>query len=113
MKIKPGAHTAGFEFPIVFAAGVVQAVFSGYGQDVILTSGTDSHLNRPTSLHNKGLAADFRTRHIVPATLTLIVDELTKLLDPLGFDVILETTPPHLHVEYQPKAGESWIREDA
>jgi hypothetical protein len=91
-----------------YAAGVVEAAYKRRGHEAVLSCGDDSHEERPASLHHGGLAADWRTRNLPASTLAFIVSDLKELLEPLGFDVVLEHKPPHLHIEYQPKNGEDW-----
>ena len=76
------------------------------GREAVVTSANDSH-DQKASLHNEGLAADFRT-HDVPMNKTRMLRHFLKEhLDPQGFDTVLESD--HLHVEYDPKEGEELV----
>jgi len=80
--------------------------FNEFGREMTVTSLRDGHEHKPKSLHNKGLAADLRTRHLGKDERTLVFGRLKKHLDYWGYDVVLE--PDHIHVEYQPKGDEDW-----
>ncbi len=111
MKVKRGVMTEGARPETWFAAGVTEAIFRQFGYVAVITSMLDSHADKPESLHNKGLAVDFRTRHIFAVAIRVqIASAVKQILDPMGYDVILETNPPHLHLEFDPKVGEAWIQ---
>lgn len=106
MFVKKTAVVDGLRPQILFASGFVSAAFVAIGHaEAVLTSALDSHDNRPASLHNKGLAADYRIRHLTYEQALEIVSFLKLKLDPLGFDTVLESD--HIHVEYDPKPGEN------
>jgi hypothetical protein len=106
MILKEGVTQAAVKAPIYYAVGVAETLYRDQGLSLVITSLTDSHEDRPTSLHNVGLAVDFRTRDIQAPVVASIVRNLKVILDPLGYDVVLEAN--HIHVEYQPKLGENW-----
>lgn len=107
MVLKESVTRQGVQPPIWFAIGVVEACLRNTRWPCVVTSLTDSHAHRPASLHNRGLAADIRTRHIPADYLPSFVDSVKSILDPLGFDVVLESD--HLHMEYDPKGVETWF----
>ncbi|HKU52824.1 MAG TPA: hypothetical protein VJQ25_10185 [Nitrospira sp.] len=107
MKLKYGVNPQGVRPEIWFAIGVAEMCYRNAVRELVVTSLTDSHADRPNSLHNKGLAVDFRTRDIKPQELRAIVNALSNVLEPLGYDVVLEAD--HLHVEFQPKQNEAWM----
>jgi hypothetical protein len=91
-----------------YASGVIEATYKRHGHAAVLSCGDDSHETRPDSLHHGGLAADYRTRNIPASTLAFIVSDISEALEPLGFDVVLESN--HLHVEYDCKDFEAgWL----
>lgn len=110
MILKTSVTKQGVQPPIWYAIGVAEMVYRYQGLTLVITSLTDSHADRPASLHNKGLAVDFRIRHIPPELLRTTHGSLSNVLSPLGFDVILEAN--HIHVEFDPKSGEHWHRLD-
>lgn len=80
---------------------IIDGTYEKIGYEAILTSGTEG-VHGPNSLHPKGLATDWRTRHMrEDLRLTLV----TRLQKNLGkeFQVILETKPPHIHIEFDRK----------
>lgn len=112
MILKNGVTVQGVKPPVWFAIGVAVMVYRHAGfEPLVVTSLTDSHAERPKSLHNKGLAVDFRTRNVPRDMLKTLYGSIKNVLDPLGYDVVLEAD--HLHCEYQPKEGESWISFEA
>jgi len=70
----------------------------------------DGHEDRPKSLHHKGLAVDIRTRNVPLDLRQGLFRAIYSALNPLGFDVVIEANPPHIHIEYDPKDKESWFR---
>ncbi len=77
----------------------VSNVFLKHGYDTTITSCLDG-VHSVNSLHYKGKAMDFRTRHLPDLTLKRVVRD--DIAAELGgeFDVVLEST--HIHVEYDP-----------
>lgn len=104
LSFKLGVKLLGLQPQMLIALRVVQEEFSRYGLDTVVTSGNDStHMSG--SLHYKGAALDFRTKHAAGIA-TGIVQGIKKTLAPLGFDVVFEAVGKdneHCHVEYQAK----------
>jgi len=112
MNLKRGVKKEGVQPPMWFALGVAQKVYKQLAQkDLVVTSLADSHEKRPKSLHNQGLGADLRTRGLSAVVAASVAKQLGEDLDPLGFDVVLE--PDHIHIEYDLKNGQAWLREGA
>ena len=89
-----------------FWAGVwkIRDVYRALHYPCIVTSFRDS-AHMEGSLHPKGRAGDFRTKHVSRTDLVPLV-ELVKLALGPDWDVVLERvdqTGEHLHTEYQPK----------
>ena len=109
MNIKTGVNTKNCSPQIWYATGVAEQVYHRYGYEFTITSMRDgTHFLK--SKHYSGNAFDCRTRHLSLPTARLIFMELRKLLDPFGFDTVDEMeTKSHIHVEFDPKAGEEWL----
>lgn len=91
---------------MLIALEVVREVFYARNLDVVITSANDS-VHKEGSYHYQGRAFDFRTKH-APGIIRGMVEEIKKVLGPLGFDVILEDlngTNEHLHIELDKRAG--------
>ena len=108
---------AGVELPsggpeVWFAIGVAYALLYAQSRDTVITSLNDG-AHKKGSKHYSDRAVDLRTKHLPgEAEKVSFALEMKKLLDPLGFDVILEYlggTNEHLHLEFDPKAGERLI----
>ena len=82
-------------FEIIQAAKVA---YAHHGKDVVITSGIDGS-HKSNSLHYKGRALDFRTRHLTDNQRVEIVSELKAKLGG-SFDVLFEGD--HIHVEFDP-----------
>jgi hypothetical protein len=80
---------------------VVAEAFAAVGSDAIITSGTEGTHSRGSE-HYVGHALDWRTKHLSLAIAQQVRDDAALRLGP-DFDVLLETTPPHLHTELDPK----------
>jgi len=107
MRVKRGVTYSKLCPQAWFALGVAEAVYKQHGFTLRWTSGDDSHAHRPKSLHNTGMAVDLGIRAIPATTLGAIVRDLTRILDPQGYDVVPESD--HVHVEHQPKEAEIWL----
>lgn len=94
------------------AAGIKAEMF---GINTVATALLDG-VHNPGSLHPLGRAADLRTRDLTSAEATTWFETIRTELEPMGFDVVWEggigatpaTTGAHIHLEFQPKQGESF-----
>lgn len=80
---------------------MIESVFVGMGYEAILTSGTEGE-HKIGSLHPKGLATDWRSRHIREDLKQVVLVRLQKALQK-QFQVLLEKNPEHFHIEFDPK----------
>ena len=100
-SIKSGVRLIGMRPEMSYANTAVVGVFTDMGFDCVMTAGVDGKHSR-ASAHYTGRAADYRTRHVPEDQHVLLGNKLREALGP-EFDVLIETTPPHVHVEYDPK----------
>ena len=109
MKLKEGASLKGVQWQMFYAAIIIEGVLQKSGYECVITSGTDGqHGVGPSkpgkadkTLHDDGLALDIRNRDIpVPQWEPLRRDIAAALGN--EYDVVLETKPPHFHVEFDP-----------
>ena len=77
------------------------AVYIHRGQNFTVTSLNDSK-HKVGSLHYKGRAFDIRTRDLKGITPHEMALHLKAQLG-TAFDVVVESDPPHIHVEFDPK----------
>ena len=109
MIFKETVTKQGVQPAVWYCCGIADVIYRTHGHHLVVTSMTDSHDDRPASLHLKGLAVDFRTRDLAPDTIKAIHGELVNILNPIGFDVVLESN--HIHAEWDPKSpAENWQR---
>lgn len=106
MIFKTGVESVNVQPPIWYAVGVAEMIYRYQDLPLIITSLTDSHADRPQSLHNQGLAVDLRIKHIPIGLVQPVFNSIQSILNPMGFDIVLETD--HIHIEYDPKPGEFW-----
>ncbi len=112
MRAKKTVSAKSASFEIGYAIGIAESVYSEVGSVLVVTSLNDSK-HSSGSLHYTGRAVDLRTKHLQPGvlqgirrdTVPAVFAKLRERLEPLGFDVVLESD--HIHVEFDPKAGES------
>lgn len=105
LNLKPGVKVGGLRPEMTLAALIVYSVFDSFGLAAWVTSALDGK-HKKGSLHSKGLALDFRTKHIPREHLHPLVTSIKEALGP-EFDVILESegkTNEHVHIEHDPKA---------
>lgn len=100
IQIANTASVFGLRPEMMIAILVAQAAFAKAGVPAIITSAVDGRHGNG-SHHYKGLALDFRTRHL-PASVTAqqVAVEMRNNLGP-EFQVIVE--PTHIHCEYDPQ----------
>lgn len=107
MKLKKGVIIEGVSPHIWYA--IAYASFLRPGQ--VVTSLRDGS-HRADSLHYSGKAADLRTRDHPAEANKAFLAALRGHLEPLGFDVVDEMAKPgapHIHVEWDPKPGETFF----
>ena len=80
---------------------VVSNVFLSLGFDCRITSGMEGE-HRKNSLHPSGAARDYGLREVLAFDRLTIRDSVVTGLGP-DFDVVLEDSKNHLHVEWQPE----------
>ena len=106
IEFKQGVKLDKLQPQIILALMLLERVFLKVGQPLVVTSISDGTHGK-ASLHYKGLAVDLRTKHLGTfANKSEVLESAKKALNPLGFDVILESLNEpneHLHCEYQPK----------
>ncbi len=97
--IKRGVRAKGLQPEISLAIEEAREVYREFGADLIITSMLDGQ-HMEGSLHYRGRAVDFRTRHLAQPDRALAANRLRLALGP-EYDVVLEDT--HIHVEFDPK----------
>jgi len=75
-------------------------------RDAVCTSAKDGH-HMDGSLHYQGLAVDVRSKDLSDAVTHQLAAALRQRLNGDAnknrpYQVVIETTPPHLHLEYDP-----------
>lgn len=99
-KVHPSLK--GMQPEMVGAFPIIDKTFEAMGYEAILTSGTEGE-HGPGSLHPKGLATDWRTKHMRDDLKPILVRRLKQNFggERSEYDVVLEDD--HLHVEHDPK----------
>ncbi|NRA31000.1 MAG: hypothetical protein HRU11_12165 [Parvularculaceae bacterium] len=103
VQIKDGVDLSGLHISMIRALPFVMETFDRAGFETIITSGLDGQ-HSVGSLHYKGRALDFRTRHLPGGSTGQAAKDMAHeirscLID--DYDVVHEST--HIHVEYDPK----------
>lgn len=101
MRIKEGVIIRGIKPEMVLGATIVNSIFRKYGVETVITSALDGQ-HMTGSKHYEGNALDFRSTGFSEELLPVVLKEMRVCLGE-NFDVIYEATPPHFHVEYDPK----------
>lgn len=113
MKFKDGVGFKDVGWETFYALSIAEIVFQSFDhREVTVTSMNDSQHGEHTLHHpvydaegkliKAGNAADLRVWYIDLETQQAIARELRRRLGP-NYDVVLETDPPHIHVEFDPK----------
>jgi len=109
IQFKHGVKTDRWVPEIWYAIVAAEAIFTEYGQHLIITSGQDGNHQR-ASAHYTGRAFDCRIRNfsgypdlgINAPEIQSLFSDLSSGLGPY-YDVVLESD--HIHVEFDPKTG--------
>lgn len=99
LRIKRGVRLEGLQPQMTVALQVAEGLYRKYGEDCVVTSGTDGR-HSVGSLHHCGRAVDLRNRTIPAAKRGQLVADLQDALGP-EYDVLGEDD--HVHVEYDPR----------
>jgi hypothetical protein len=99
MKLKPGIIMDGIQPPMLRACAIIDEIYMRIARhEVTLTSLKDTDPGRvEDTLHNSGLAGDFRTRDVTPSERVLILDVMRWALSP-PYEIYDEGD--HFHVEH-------------
>lgn len=119
--LKPEVKEEGVAREIWYGVGLVAGLKSILFQKALVVTALTDGEHMEGSLHPKGLAADLRTKDLSPLEAQQLMRWTKQLLEPLGFDVVWEggagatpwTTGAHIHIEFQPKAGEEFIHRES
>lgn len=83
---------------------VLDMIFSGHGQDCVITSANDrTHMTN--SLHYKDRAIDLRSHSLPSGSEEVVVNEIREAIG-FDYDVLLEdqdSPNEHIHIEFDPK----------
>jgi hypothetical protein len=94
--VKAGVILRGLDermYPVIEQA---REIWRRFGQPLVITSGLDGP-HKKGSLHYAGLALDFRTKYLSPASRRGVAQALRNVLGS-GFQVLVERD--HIHVEH-------------
>lgn len=108
MQFKDGVIQSGVQPEIWFALGIAALLSDTYRRGELVVTSLVDGVHMKGSLHYQGRAADLRTVGYSDGENTSFYNSMRYYLKPLGYDVVLETSPPHVHVEYDPKEGRDW-----
>lgn len=97
-KLKKGVDVLGLSPAMALGCLVVAGVYEELNLDCVITSCCDGKHGHH-SHHYKGMAIDFRTRHVPEWQLPKLVRLLKESLEE-QFQVVLEKD--HIHIEYDP-----------
>lgn len=114
--IKPSVNGQGVQGETWYAIGVASEIYQTFNATLVVTSLTDGN-HMEGSKHALGFACDLRTSNLTEGERLQAFNALRGALDRLGFDVVWEggvgatphTTGAHIHIEFDPKPGQSFL----
>ena len=101
IKMKKGVRLNGIQPELAAIFPIIDKAYDAVGKNAVITSLLDGRHSR-TSLHYVGYAMDLRTKHLTPKEVQVVYDHIRTALTN-EFDVLSESSPPHFHIEFQPK----------
>lgn len=99
--VKSGVVFKKFLKEIIRVIVVLDGISDEIGVDMVITSANDG-VHSKNSLHYKDRALDIRTFHLNEEQKKVVLELLKSRLGG-DYDVIFETNPEHIHIEYDPK----------
>lgn len=100
LKFKEGVKFSGVQPEIHIIILPVLICYMDLGAPYCMITSALDGTHSTNSLHYKGLALDFRTRHMPEEALEPLVKRIRQCIGD-QYDVVLEKT--HIHIEYDPK----------
>jgi hypothetical protein len=98
MRIKPGVQVGGLQPEMILALMIVEPILESYGQELVLTSVTDSE-HSDMSRHYVGYGTDIRSRDARRAgfNVTEIEDKMSAAL---GDEYYVKHEVHHFHLQF-------------
>ena len=106
LYLKQGVSLANLQPQMVLGLIAIHAIWEKFTcVSLVITSGSDG-AHKSNSLHYVGRAVDLRTHDLHPQELPSLVSRIKNALGD-QFDVVLEDD--HIHVEFDPKKGITYV----
>ena len=99
MRLKPGVSLKNIKPELIFAWQVAHGIYTNYGYELVITSGTEEAKHTKYSAHYLGYAIDLRIRMFKFNEAPKIVAELKNAL---GEDYLIILHDTHIHIEFRP-----------
>jgi hypothetical protein len=98
------------EYPkeVWYAIGVFDSLVRELADTQCVITSLNDGTHGQNSKHYQSLAFDVRTKNLYEQQAKDVCTKAKLILDPQGFDTVWEVD--HIHCEYDPKAGELFIR---
>ena len=96
MKIKSGVQVCGLQPEMVLALMIVQPILVSYGQELVITSATDSQHSKK-SRHYIGYGLDLRSRDIPENAREPVAQEMSAAL---GSEYYVAFEVHHFHIQF-------------
>lgn len=102
LQLAEGVRINGLSSEMLLGIQIVHGAFSELGAKYCIITSVSDGEHSVGSLHYTGNAVDFRTFNLGGQAREKLERDLRDALG-MDFDVVMETNPEHLHIEYQPK----------
>lgn len=96
MRIKPGVQLSGLKPEMILALLIVEPILVSFGQDLVVTSATDSKHSK-NSRHYIGYGADLRSRDIPEPARDEAAREMSAAL---GSEFYVAFEINHFHIQF-------------
>jgi hypothetical protein len=96
MRIKSGVQIGGLQPEMILALIIVEPILKKHGQELVLTSGTDSQ-HSSKSRHYIGYGTDIRSRDIPKEIRDSVAEEMSRAL---GTEFYVKFEVHHYHIQF-------------
>lgn len=101
MRLLPGVDPAGIQPELLLALQIAEPIWRRFGAEELWVTSIRDGQHKTGSFHYVGKAVDLRVKNLPLGTWESVRAALQAAVGP-QYDVLLEDSPPHIHIEHDP-----------